>query len=291
MRVLIITGDKSFGPGHPRYDLQASAAELVVMYWGRGGMSPRIPGGRFDVVTVQDPFWRGFFAWRLARRLGAKFNVQVHTDLSAQSFVRHVLAQIVLHHADSVRVVSEKLRQQVERMGVRAHVTVLPVFVAVDLFKKIQRHPDPHLVLWVGRLEDEKDPLYALEVIKHVPGAKLVMLGTGSLEATLRERAEGLPVEFVGWQNPVSYLERAAVVLSTSRHESYGVSIIEALAAGVPVVAPDVGVAREAGAHVVPKEQLAAEVERVLKSGAAGHLQLQLLNAQEWTHKWEESLV
>ena len=60
MKVLIITGDKKFGPGHERYELQRSVVdELAVVYWGRGSYWPKLPKERFDVVTTQDPFWRG----------------------------------------------------------------------------------------------------------------------------------------------------------------------------------------------------------------------------------------
>ena len=90
MKVLVITGDKSFGPEHPRFDLQAKNVEKISAVFcgrGKGNIWPKTPKEEFDVVTSQDPFWRGFFAWYVARRrLGAKFNVQVHTDLFAQSF-------------------------------------------------------------------------------------------------------------------------------------------------------------------------------------------------------------
>ena len=146
----MITGDKSFGPGHPRFELQKSAVEeLAVIYWGRGALWPKIPKGQFDVVTVQDPFWRGLFAWVVARRLGVKLNVQVHTDLAVQSLLRRVLAQIVLRHADSVRVVSEKIKNQIH---VRARVSVLPIFIDIERFRTIERHPEPNtffLLCWV----------------------------------------------------------------------------------------------------------------------------------------------
>lgn len=67
---------------------------------------------------------------------------------------------------------------------------------------------------------------------------------------------------------PAVFLETADVVLCTSLYESWGASIVEALAAGVPVVAPDVGVAKEAGATVVPRAQLAEAVVRVLEEGS-----------------------
>jgi glycosyltransferase involved in cell wall biosynthesis len=287
MKVLVITGDKTFGPGHPRYDLQRSVVdELAVVYWGRGSLWPALPTGYFDVVTVQDPFWRGLFGWIVAKRLGARLNVQIHTDLSAQNFLRHVVAQIVLRHADSVRVVSEKIKNQINH----PRAQVLPVYIDIERFKSISRHPEPNTILWMGRFEDEKDPLFALEILRHHPGAKLIMLGRGSLETLLHERARGLPVEFPGWQDPAPYLARASVVLCTSKHESFGASIVEALAAGVPVVAPNVGVAREAGALLAPKSGLGVKVAEVLQMGTHGELKLTLPNAHEWARQWRETL-
>ena len=292
----MITGDKTFGAGHERYELQRSAVdELAVVYWGRGALWPNIPTGQWDVVTVQDPFLRGFFAWRAAKRFRAKLNVQVHTDLSVYGWFKHTLAKFVLKRASSVRVVSEKIKQQVERMGTKAKISVLPVFVEVSRFKNLVREPhDKKIILWVGRFEDEKNPLLALaiykEVLKKIPDAKLIMLGKGNLETTLKAGAQGVDVEFPGWKDTAAYLAAADVVLSTSKHESWGASIVEALAAGVPVVAPDVGIAREAGATVVPRLELAKAVVEALHSNAQGVLALPLLNKDEWARAWVRTL-
>jgi glycosyltransferase involved in cell wall biosynthesis len=295
MKVLNVTGDRRFGPGNPRYDLQKSAVEeLHVVYWGRGAVS--LPDARgFDVVTAQDPFWRGLVAFVAARRANSKLNVQVHADLSAQPLLKHILAQIALRHADSIRVVSEKIKKQVEHFRVKAPVHVLPVFVDLSRFQAVAREPhDGKVVLWVGRFEAEKNPLGAIEVFKEVlktePNARLVMLGSGTMESVLRARASGLSIQFPGWHDPLSYLREADVVLCTSWQESFGASIIEALAAGVPVVAPDVGVAGEAGAIVVPRNELAGTVVTILKEGKEGRLLLHMPTQEEWKQKWLETL-
>jgi glycosyltransferase involved in cell wall biosynthesis len=295
-RVLMITGDKSFKPGHERYELQRSAVELLeVVYWGRGSLWPKLPAGKFDVVTTQDPFVRGLFGWWVAKRKGAKLNVQVHTDLSVYGGVKHVLMQIVLRHADSLRVVSNKIKQQVERIGVRAKITVLPVFVDISKFQQVVQQPHTGKnILWIGRFEAEKDPLLAVEVFKKVlkaePSAKLIMLGRGSLQGLLMQAASNLPVEFPGWQDPSVFLATADVVLCTSVHESWGASIVEALAAGVPVVAPDVGIAKEAGATIVPRDELHTGVLGVLATGQKPQLQIQLLDKESWVKMWAASL-
>lgn len=300
MRVLTITGDKSFKPGHPRYDLQRSVVDdLTVVYWGRGSLLPKLPPGYFDVVTAQDPFWRGLFAFVVAKRLGAGLNVQVHADLDGQSLIKRLLAKVVLRRAHSVRVVSEKIKLQVERLGVQAPITVLPVFVDLGRYTSVVRKPHAGKnILWLGRFEEEKNPLAAIEifteVLKKVPEAKLIMLGKGTLEPKVIEYAAVLPahkVEVMGWQaNPETFLETADVVLCTSLHESWGASIVEALAAGVPVVAPDVGVAGEAGAIVVLRAQLVEAVVEVLQVGGVGVLKLSLPNAEVWAQEWKKTL-
>ncbi len=296
MKVLAISGDRRFKPGNPRYDLQASAVDLTVVYWGWGALFPRIPAGHFDVVSAQDPFFRGVFAWYVAKKLKARFNVQVHTDLSAQPFFKYIIAKRILRRADTIRVVSKKCKGQVERMRVRGRISVLPVFTDLHRFADIVRKPDPHTILWIGRFEVEKNPFYALDVLKHVRkrgvDARLIMLGDGSLRGMLEGKASilSLPVEFPGWQDPTPYLATATLVLSTSIHESWGASLVEALAAGVPVIAPDVGIAREAGAIVVSHEHMPGIVTEALKSGAETHLAITMPSKDEWVKEWITTL-
>lgn len=297
MRVLVISGDRSFRAGHPRFDVQAKVVEeFEVVYWGMGALFPSIPKGTFDVVTTQDPFFRGLVGWLVARSIGARFNVQVHADLEKQNAFKYFLATVVLSHADSVRVVSGRVKTQVEKMKIGAPITVLPVYIDLEPFRGLERvlYAQP-TILWLGRFEGEKDPLRAVEVLKEVrkklPEARLIMLGAGSLEGRLRAATKGLPVDFPGWKSPLEYMSKAHVVLSTSHAESWGASIVEALAAGVPVVAPDVGIAREAGAIVVTRSELADKVIEVLDTQPKGILNINPFNKKEWLNKWKETLI
>src|SRR6185437_5993412 len=157
----------------------------------------------------------------------------------------------------------------------------------IEPFRAIVHAPhETKTILWLGRFEDEKDPLAAAQVCRELatklPAAEFIFLGAGSLEDALRQKMAGLNAQFPGWQDPKPYLAQADAVLSTSRHESWGASIVEALAAGVPVVAPDVGIAKEAGAVVVPREQLAKALLEVLQSPQSATLRLQLLSKEAW---------
>jgi glycosyltransferase involved in cell wall biosynthesis len=208
----------------------------------------------------------------------------------------------VLKAARSVRVVSQILKREVETLGVRAPIVVLPIFVDISKFKEIvhERHPAfQHTIVWLGRFEAEKDPLKAIAILadvrRELPDTGLVMLGSGTVEPLLKARVHKLGltgwVDFPGWQPPANYFAQADVVVCTSQFEGFGASIIEALAAGVPVVAPDVGVAREAGATVVAREQLAKAVFEALTRPQKGVLALPLHSAEEWAAAWAASLA
>ena len=49
------------------------------------------PKGRPDLVTSQDPFEIGFLGWILAKRFGAKLQLQVHTDFMSPHYAAESL--------------------------------------------------------------------------------------------------------------------------------------------------------------------------------------------------------
>ncbi len=108
------------------------------------------------------------------------------------------------------------------------------------------------LVLSVGRLEEAKDPLLLLDVFKRLAGlrrgARLAAVGVGGLERKLKERSRDLgisdAVHWLGRRGPgeVAELMAAAdVLLLTSAFEAMPIVALEALACGLPVVAPELG--------------------------------------------------
>ncbi len=110
--------------------------------------------------------------------------------------------------------------------------------------------PHPPRLVFCGRLAPVKrvDRLIrALAVIRAaVPEAELWIVGTGSEEPALRALARSVgvseAVQFCGWRPDVpDLLAQSDVVVMSSRHEGLPMIVLEAGAAGKPVVAPRVG--------------------------------------------------
>jgi glycosyltransferase involved in cell wall biosynthesis len=104
---------------------------------------------------------------------------------------------------------------------------------------------ETRLILMIGRLEPEKDWWTFLEVARRVQAANgscaFLIVGGGSEDQRLREyvRAQHLDhVRFLGYRsNVIELLHQADVFLMTSRREPFGIVVVEAMAAGCPVVA------------------------------------------------------
>jgi len=102
------------------------------------------------------------------------------------------------------------------------------------------------LVGIVGRLVPIKDHRTLISAIARLDGVHLAIVGDGELrselEAVVEELGLGDRVHFAGWQKDVAkVVSDLDVVALSSLNEGTPVSLIEALAASVPVVATDVG--------------------------------------------------
>jgi glycosyltransferase involved in cell wall biosynthesis len=127
-------------------------------------------------------------------------------------------------------------------------VTVPNPAAGIDVARAPERR---NMILFLGKLQQSKgifDLLQAVaEVRSSVPDVKLVCAGDGERIAVARQ-AERLgiadAVKFTGWVGPSgkrALLENAAVFALPSYDEALPVSLIEAMSAGVPVVATPVG--------------------------------------------------
>lgn len=269
-----------------------------------------------DIVTVQDPFETGIAGWLIARRLRALLHVQVHTDflsptyarLSMTNFLRRLLAGFVLRRADRVRVVSERIKRSIAaRYQLRAPISVLPIFVDIARFQdtlsdaalEVRFAAFKTKFLVVSRLELEKNVSLVLHAFKAAapPDACLIIVGEGRERDALARLADELEIAhfvfFEDRKDPAMYYAVADLVLVPSKYEGYGMVIVEALAAGKPVLSIDVGIALEAGAIVTSEEKFADALAQWFKNGPrTGELKnYPYRNFEEYVRAYSEDIA
>jgi glycosyltransferase involved in cell wall biosynthesis len=151
----------------------------------------------------------------------------------------------LLAGADRLVAVSEALRTRLVELGLPPeHTSVLPNFVPRAAVAANSRADRGKFALVAGRLVEEKGIDTAIAAAAEV-GVPLVVAGAGPDEARLRNLVATGEIRFVGRVPAAELAElraQAAVVLAPSRwEEPCPYSVLEALAAGVPVLASDRG--------------------------------------------------
>jgi N-acetyl-alpha-D-glucosaminyl L-malate synthase BshA len=167
------------------------------------------------------------------------------------------LTQFVIAESDAATSVSEWLAQETRKhfchkTGALCDIEVIPNFVDTERF-----HPDPArealggppVAIHVSNFRPVKRVPWLVEAFaraaKGTP-ARLQLVGDGPDEPAARERVRALgledQVEFLGLRDDLpELLSRARVFCLASSTESFGLSALEALATGTPVVSTRVG--------------------------------------------------
>jgi glycosyltransferase involved in cell wall biosynthesis len=141
---------------------------------------------------------------------------------------------------------------------------------------------DGFVYINIGRLDPQKGQIYLLrafqKVLREVPSAYLVIIGTGNLETSLKELAKSLKIEqrvyFLGIRKDIgACLEMADVFVFPSLFEGLGIVLIEAMSKSRACIASRLAVLEEviddkiSGLLVTPKTEteLAEAMTRVFK--------------------------
>ncbi|HEY0221062.1 MAG TPA: glycosyltransferase, partial [Candidatus Paceibacterota bacterium] len=215
-------------------------------------------------------FETGLSAYLLANKFKLPMQVQIHTDFLSHHFrksmlnqIRVLIARFIVSRADGLRVVSSFIKDSIKNSfrGLKIEPEVLPVYVDVEkiintpITKDIDKDfPDfKFIILMASRLSREKRIDVAIKAMKEVvekfPQTGLVICGSGKEKNKLKAYTKRLNLEksvvFAGWhEDLISYYKTANLFLLTSEYEGYGMTLVEAGAAGCPIVTTKVGIAK-----------------------------------------------
>ena len=105
-------------------------------------------------------------------------------------------------------------------------------------------------IVYVGRLSQEKNPMRVLKIVlklkRNFPNIRCAIVGNGNLyqecEKFIKDYELGENVQLVGFLDDISdVLNKAKIGINTSLWEGFGLSVVEYLAFGLPVVCSSVG--------------------------------------------------
>jgi 1,2-diacylglycerol 3-alpha-glucosyltransferase len=255
---------------------------------------PQLRDQRFDLVHVQTPFVAHYEGVRIARALNVPVVETYHTyfeeylhhyiPMLPRGLMRYLARRFTRSQCrmlDAMVVPSSAMERALHDYGVECPMHIIPTGMEMERFaggdgsrfrERLDIRPEQPTLVHVGRVAHEKNieflfRMFAL-VLKDKPDAILIVAGEGPALPHLKSYAQSLglakSMRFVG------YLQRDTELLDcyrsgdlfvfSSKTETQGLVLLEAMALGVPVVSlaymgtADI-VNSERGARVAPENE------------------------------------
>ncbi|HEY9762815.1 MAG TPA: glycosyltransferase family 1 protein [Trichocoleus sp.] len=216
-----------------------------------------------DLIHVVNPAVLGLAGIYYSKTMNLPLMASYHTHLP--KYLEHyglgmlegVMWELIkaMHNQARINLVtSTAMQEELTEHGVE-RVQVWQRGVDTELFRPelasaemrshlSQGHPEAPLLLYIGRLSAEKEVDRIKPVLEAIPGARLALVGDGPYRAELEKHFADLPVHFVGYlggEQLASAYASADAFIFPSRTETLGLVLLEAMAAGCPVVAANSG--------------------------------------------------
>lgn len=232
---------------------------------------PELKKVQYDIIHVNTPFVAHYLGLKLAKQLGIPCVETYHTFF--EDYLHHYLPWVPQKAArglarliskkqcnavDAIVVPSHPMLDVLRTYGVDAVANVIPTglqdtsFEEADGLKFKQKYGIDNsrpMLLYVGRVAFEKNIPFLFEMTKvlaeRYPNVLLVVAGEGPAEKSLRQLAVTLKIEgnvqFIGYLDRSTELnacyQSADVFVFSSKSETQGLVLLEAMAQGTPVVA------------------------------------------------------
>ncbi len=268
-----------------------------------------LPSLKLDVIHSHHPFLVGHSAARRAVELNLPLVFTFHTryrDYSHyipidQDFVKRQIDQIIsdfMRRCQHIVVPSDSIRLLLAKeYGVTERVTIVPTGINVEPYRQADGQAvrqkrgwgEDKVLISIGRLAKEKNwPTLlaaALRVMKRHANIRLVLIGDGDERKSLEKQARDAGLtgrgEFTGrlsFTEIPAYLKAADLFCFASVTETQGLVTMEAMAAGLPVVAVDATGTRDEVEHgqegiltANDSQALAQAIEQVISDDTLLH--------------------
>ncbi len=239
--------------GLPRKVSRFSRACLQTWSMLRGKNAP-------DIVHLHASAGPSFYRKAVLAAMSRHFRKRVVFQIHSGRFVAFYrsgsatlqrLITATLDRSAAVIVLARVWQEQIGRLTSNRHIVVLPNPVDCDSFADTGAGREADTLLFMGDLAAHKGVFDLLDAVPLIAaqraGTRLVLCGRGDREALLdRARVLGIAARivcpgYVTGREKGARFRQATLYIHPAHYEALGVSLLEALAAGLPVVATTVG--------------------------------------------------
>ena len=266
----IKTADEAWIKRMPARSIYFDPEDKLMKYGEILKCLPALREAAYDLIHIHTPFIAHYAGIKLAKLLGIPCVETYHTFF--EDYLHHYLPFIPKKFARSLaRFISKRQCNALHAMvapsqpmldvlrtyGVLTHAEVIPTGLQAHSFAEANHEAfktkygiasHRQVLLYVGRVAFEKNIHFLLDMTKVLiekqPNALLVVTGEGPAEASLRKQAKALNlhdhIHFIGYLDRHTELnacyKSADVFVFSSKSETQGLVLLEAMAQGTPVV-------------------------------------------------------
>lgn len=259
-----------------------------------------LSGGKmreFDIINSQDILFSGILGVILSKVykkplaitrhgiLSEVFRIRMRNKKISYTIIKKV-EDYVISKADVVFCVGRHVKDFY--LKTNRNSVFIPNFIDLSEFKGKERKK-VKVVAYTGRLSKEKNVDLIVRAAKHFPKLDFWIIGSGPEEENLKKIAREIKsgnVRFFGYRGDVpKLLEKVDVLILLCKIEGFGLSAIEAIASGIPVIAADVGemhyfVGEKSSGVVIPVNKINTE-----------SLKLAIINAQKNCRRYSKNAL
>ncbi len=227
---------------------------------------------KLSINVIHTHFLRENYIAILSKILGNKVRVINTRHMSFDSSKSTMLSNRLFCRLNyKIIAVSQKVREQLISEGISSKKVKL-IYTGIDLAKwttpvsssirdELSISHDEVVITSVARFSPEKGHSFLLSAIRHLkdyikemsiqmPAFRFILVGDGELLREIYEKVDelglGKDVIFTGYRKDIlNILKGSDIFVSHSQNEAFGISILEAMAAGLPVITTDSGGTRD----------------------------------------------
>ena len=226
---------------------------------------------KFDLIHIQTPFIAHYYGKKLSKILNIPIVETYHTSFEdylhlympilPESFARWLsrnIAKYLCNHCQGIISPSEQLKETLKNYRVTKPIKVVPTGLPDKSFKKTNKYsfrklynisPNDPLLLFVGRVAHEKNIDFLLHAFKYIAkenkSIKFLITGEGPAFEHIQKLIKNLNLEhsviLTGYleadQELLNCYASSDMFIFSSKTETQGLVLIEAMAQGLPIVA------------------------------------------------------